>query len=289
MVHACATCASTFDAPFDPISEKPLLVGRDLPCCGRSICARCLNQNKRYETYCPYCQITTDPSQLLPQGLRDPPAYDSAANEKRNIPKPEEPDEEDIDDVLPAYSEHHAHPPPSSEKHSPNADNPPAQDVLHFVTPNDSIRSLSLAYQIPISALRNANNIYSDHLLQARRTVLIPGEYYKGGVSLSPRPVEGEEEEIRKGKVRRWMMGCKVAEYDIALLYLDQAAWDVQTAIEAFREDEEWEHAHPLEADGKATKRKEGKSAKSVGMRRFVGSSSSSAAAAAGPSRASAG
>ena len=215
MVHACATCASTFDAPFDPISEKPLLVGRDLPCCGRSICSRCLNQNKRYETYCPYCQITTDPSPILPQGLRDPPAYGSAANEKRNIPKPEEPDEDgNDDDVLPAYSEHHAnHPPPSSEKHSPNADNAPAQDVLHFVTPNDSIRSLSLAYQIPISALRNANNIYSDHLLQARRTVLIPGEYYKGGVSLSPRPVEGEEEEIRKGKVRRWMMGCKVAEY----------------------------------------------------------------------------
>ncbi|KAI7207741.1 hypothetical protein KC352_g17677, partial [Hortaea werneckii] len=67
--------------------------------------------------------------------------------------------------------------------------------------------------------------------------------------------------------------------YDIALLYLDQAAWDVQTAIEAFREDEAWEHAHPLEADGKAKKGKEGKSAKSVGMRRFVGSSS-------GPSRA---
>lgn len=207
MVHACATCASTFDHPFDPISEKPLLVGRDLSCCRRSICARCLNQNKRYETYCPYCQITTHPFPLLPQGLRDPPAYSAA--------KPEESCEEQVnDDILPAYSEHHSHPPPPiSEKHSPNASDPPAQDVLHFITPNDSIRSLSLAYGIPIPALRKSNNIYSDHLLQARRTVLIPGQYYKAGVSLSPRPVEGEEEEIRKGKVRRWMMGCKIAEY----------------------------------------------------------------------------
>jgi hypothetical protein len=49
--------------------------------------------------------------------------------------------------------------------------------------------------------------------LLARRTVLIPGEYYKGGVSLSPRPVEGEEEEARKGKIRRWMVACKVAEW----------------------------------------------------------------------------
>ena len=43
--------------------------------------------------------------------------------------------------------------------------------------------------------------------------MVIPGEYYKGGVSLSPRPVEGEEEERRKGIVRRWMVACKVAEY----------------------------------------------------------------------------
>ncbi|KAI7389333.1 hypothetical protein KC336_g17171, partial [Hortaea werneckii] len=72
--------------------------------------------------------------------------------------------------------------------------------------------------------------------------------------------------------------------YDIALLYLDQAAWDVQAAIEAFREDEAWERAHPLEAEGKATKTKrEGKSARNVGMRRFVGSSSSSSG---GPGRA---
>jgi hypothetical protein len=43
--------------------------------------------------------------------------------------------------------------------------------------------------------------------------LVIPGEFYKGGVSLSPRPVEGEEEERRKGIVRRWMVACKVSEY----------------------------------------------------------------------------
>jgi hypothetical protein len=32
-------------------------------------------------------------------------------------------------------------------------------------------------------------------------------------VSLSPRPVEGEEEERRKGIVRKWMVACKVSEY----------------------------------------------------------------------------
>ena len=61
--------------------------------------------------------------------------------------------------------------------------------------------------------LRRANNLTSDHLLMARRTVIIPGDYYKGGVSLSPRPVEGEDEERRKAAVRRWMVACKVSEY----------------------------------------------------------------------------
>jgi hypothetical protein len=88
-----------------------------------------------------------------------------------------------------------------------------APDVLHFVDPNnDTISSLSLRYGVPTEALRRTNGLFADHLLAARRTILIPGEYYKGGVSLSPRPLEGEEEEIRKGKVRKFMVGCKVAE-----------------------------------------------------------------------------
>jgi hypothetical protein len=80
--------------------------------------------------------------------------------------------------------------------------------------------SLSLRYKVPVDVLRRANKLTSDHLLLARRTVIIPGEYYQGGVSLSPRPVEGEEEERRKAIVRRWMVACKVAEYVSPLPHL---------------------------------------------------------------------
>ena len=88
----------------------------------------------------------------------------------------------------------------------------PAPDVLHFIHPDDTITSISLAYGVPVAALRRINGLFSDNLLAARKTLLIPGEYYKGGVSLSPRPVEGEEEEVRRNKIRRWMVSCKVAE-----------------------------------------------------------------------------
>jgi hypothetical protein len=116
-----------------------------------------------------------------------------------------------VGDDPPPYSAHKQLQSPPEKGNTANGEVAP--DVLHFVDPdNDSMTSLSLRYGVPIEALRSTNSLYANHLLAARRTVLIPGEYYKGGISLSPRPVEGEEEEIRKGKVRKFMVGCKVAE-----------------------------------------------------------------------------
>jgi hypothetical protein len=89
----------------------------------------------------------------------------------------------------------------------------PSEDILHFLDPSyDSLSSLSLQYGVPQEALRGVNGLYADHLLAAHRTILIPGKFYKGGVSFSPRPVDGEEKDGRKVKIRRWMVACKVAE-----------------------------------------------------------------------------
>jgi hypothetical protein len=116
-----------------------------------------------------------------------------------------------VDEQPPPYSARGSLQPSQEKDRGEVVDDAP--DVLHFVDPNnDSISSLSLRYGVPINALRATNGLYADHLLAARRTLLIPGEYYKGGVSLSPRPLEGEEEEIKKGKVRKFMVGCKVSE-----------------------------------------------------------------------------
>jgi hypothetical protein len=141
---------------------------------------------------------------VLPQGLRDPPPYSPPGENALSALAA------DNHGHPPAYSEHT--PRDTQEKNSDDVTNQ-APDVLHFLNPDtDSIASLSLRYGVPQSALRRTNGLYSDHLLAARRTLLIPGEFYKGGVSLSPRPVEGEEEEARKSKLRRWMVACKVAE-----------------------------------------------------------------------------
>jgi hypothetical protein len=65
--------------------------------------------------------------------------------------------------------------------------------------------------------------------------------------------------------------------YDIATLYLEQASWNLEEAIEAYKEDERWEKEHPLEVLEKQKKAGlsggKGKSRQEVGMRRFVGGS----------------
>lgn len=200
--HACCICSSLLET-YDVKTEKPIVPERQLPCCNRVICTRCLNQNPRYSTYCPYCQISTE-SSTLPQGLRDPPAYSTL--DDRSLPPQEK---EDQEEELPPYQHgNHARLEVQHEKASDH----PAPDVLHFLKPEDSLHYLSLAYGVPLNTLRRTNNVFADHLIQGRKTVLIPGEYYKGGVSLSPQPLEGEEEEAKKNKVRRWMVACKVSE-----------------------------------------------------------------------------
>ncbi|KAL7626275.1 hypothetical protein AAE478_003045 [Parahypoxylon ruwenzoriense] len=240
-VESCCTCATLLcEVPRHSDSEKPLPLDRQLECCGRVICGNCRNNNPRFNTYCPYCQISpTDTT--LPPGLKDPPSYDSTVASCSS---------RDVSIAPPPYapSATQRQRPLGEKSIPPNSSEEPAEDTLHFLNhAHDSIHSLSLRYGVPASALRRANNITSDHLLLGRQTVLIPGEHYKGGVSLSPRPIEGEEEEARKSKIRRWMVACKVHEYDVAVLYLEQASYDLELAMEAFFADDEWERIHPVE------------------------------------------
>jgi len=62
------------------------------------------------------------------------------------------------------------------------------------------------------------------------------------------------------------MVACKVSEYDVALLYLQQVDYDLEAAIEAYKDDERWEKEHPMEAS-----KGKGKTGHNVGKRRFTG------------------
>ncbi|KJZ74097.1 hypothetical protein HIM_06546 [Hirsutella minnesotensis 3608] len=246
----CCTCTTDLSLTSPLQDDKGLGPHRRVECCDRIICVRCLQRNERFATYCPFCQVSIAPSPL-PQRLRDPPAYTSVPSTTASTAS--------TSIAPPPYTPLATNHVPSESDKSPtrpvDCEKAIAQDTLHFLDHNvDTIGSLSLRYGVPAPVLRRANNITSDHLLLGRQTILIPAEYYRAGISLSPRPVEGEEEELRKAKIRRFMTTCKVSDYDIALLYLEQSGYDLGAAVESYIEDDIWEGSHPKQKIGsKAT------------------------------------
>ena len=74
-------------------------------------------------------------------------------------------------------------------------------------------------------------------------------------MSIPPDP----EEEERKNKLRRWMVATKCADYEVAQLYLKGSDYDLDIAVESWREDERWEKEHPLKNDDRKGKGKNGR------------------------------
>lgn len=55
--------------------------------------------------------------------------------------------------------------------------------------------------------------------------------------------------------IRRWMVATKIADYEVACLYLENNRWDLDRAVEAVLEDEKWERDHPVKGKGKGRER----------------------------------
>lgn len=238
MVEACCTCATLLSdtkVPYDTGSEKPITLDRRLECCNRVICATCQYKNSRFQTYCPFCQISSKPTALPSTGLRLPPSYASTSTALG-------------DDLPPSYA--------SVSSLSLNGSSPPeTDDLVHFLYAEDTIPSLSLAYDVPVPVLRAHNKIYEDQLLAARKWVLIPSSHYTGPpLSTPPDP----EEEERKNKLRRWMVATKCVDYNVATLYLKGSDYNLELAVESFRSDERWEKDHPMKGKGGPRNRQSG-------------------------------
>jgi hypothetical protein len=163
------------------------------------------------------------------------------------------------DDRPPAYSA-------TSPQSKPTERDEKGDLIHHLHHPDDTLPSLALRYNVPLPILRRHNNLSSDHLLAARRTLSIPRAYYTGP-SLSPTADESDEE-ARKRMLRRFMVQCKVSEYDVAKLYLEQCEYDLEKAVEMWREEERWEREHPMKVEGKGKGKHD---VQAVGRRRFLG------------------
>ena len=220
----------------------------------------------------------------MPPGLKPPPPYrhsyahSAAAGAAQNddAPPPCDPfSAPSVDTVASASAST-----PTSTSANEKQDIP----VLHYLDHGrDTIASLSLRYNVPADRLRQANQLTADYLLHARHVIQIPASGRDQRLvteSLSPQPIDDEAESRRKTAIRRFMVACKVVDYDLAVLYLEQTAcrsprssdrsstshdyddscvYDLRAAVEAFDADEQWEKTHPVKAMA-ANKRKAEKS-----------------------------
>jgi hypothetical protein len=265
-LSTCCTCATLLTPPSytttsavpSLLTEKPPLPSpsptplpsRSLPCCPRQICQNCIDSNPRFATYCPFCQVSSEPSSLPAGGLKLPPAYTEEEKDRKSKRDSNELSEKRTpldDEAPPAYA--------AAGTVQASSTREQQEDTIHHLHASDTLPALSLAYKVPAPVLRTHNNLFSDSLLAARRTLNIPRSHYSGP-SLSAHPVEDPEEVERKRKLRAFMVGAKCHEYDVAELYLGQAQGDVGKALDRWREDERWERENPLNK-GKGVRRTE--------------------------------
>ncbi len=246
--EACCTCTRLIPSLshliiYDIGTEKPRTIyDRRLPCCGRIICAACIQNNPRFATYCPFCQISQGSSSLPKDGLREPPSY------KDDDAKKAEAVEKELGQAEKYQRERKGEPPGYEEAEAQSKEDGKGQDIVHHLHhPRDTIQSLSIQYGVPPAVLRRQNKLTDGNFLLARHTILIPSSHYNGP-SLSDTPQADPEEDERRKKIRRFMVQCKVSEYEVAKMYLEHLDWEMEKAVEGWNEDEEWERLHPLKA-----------------------------------------
>ncbi|RPA79664.1 hypothetical protein BJ508DRAFT_363057 [Ascobolus immersus RN42] len=214
---SCAVCTKELKTEHEKEENEKGQENLQWGCCQRFVCGPCVMKNNRYKTYCPYCQLptTTGPdSNSLVSKL--PPSYETTLHITRSLLTP---------------------PPSYSGALAKRLDG-----IHHFIKATDTLPSLSLAYDTPLTVLRALNNLHSDNLLHAHRSIFIPSSHYQGP-SLSPDPPGGEKEEEKRVLVKRFQCLTKCVEVRVAEWYLENCDWNLEEAVEKWGLDTNWERA----------------------------------------------
>ncbi|CCG84438.1 protein of unknown function [Taphrina deformans PYCC 5710] len=212
------------------------------PCCGRFVCGPCGRANPRLVETCILCQLPIPRDLGGDDGDGDElPGYDASLPRYAATDAPDTPEKDPSCGVVEGGGSATATDAWSVGKEA---------GVHHFVRKEDSVGSLSLAYDVAPSVIRKANHLFADALLQGRSFILVPGATR----SLSDRP---GEEDVRKGKLKRFMVQVKCTDYDMAKTYMTECDYSVADAVERYLADSQWTRAHARDVNhtGPATRR----------------------------------
>jgi len=137
----------------------------------------------------------------------------------------------------------------SSEKSNEKLDEKRNYGAIHYVKKDDTLIGLAFKYGIEIADIRKANRLFDDNII-ARSTLIIPNYI---GPSLSEKLSEEEE---KKMLVKRFQIRSKCIDTMEAKFYMEESNYNIENAIQLYRDDVLWEMQHPMKEKSKKNKRK---------------------------------
>ncbi|CAG8528077.1 13152_t:CDS:2, partial [Racocetra fulgida] len=113
----------------------------------------------------------------------------------------------------------------------------PNLGVIHHIKKEDTLIGISFKYNVKISEIRKENQLFDDNIF-ARKILIIPNYF---GQSLSEKP--------SKEDVKRFQLQSKCVDTVEAKYYMEQSNYDIDKAVQIYREDILWEIQHPKRDD----------------------------------------
>ncbi|CAB4401196.1 unnamed protein product [Rhizophagus irregularis] len=205
--------------------ETPFLT----KCCNRWVCDSCLEQNRRYYSYCPFCQeisITYSNTSYTDCSL---PTYEEVIYNDLNKPN----------NTLNYFN----------EKSDKKLDEKSNYSAIHYVKKDDTLIGLAFSYGVEIADIRKANRLFDNNII-ARSTLIIPNYV---GPSLSEK---FSEEEEKKMLVKRFQIRSKCIDPIEAKFYMEQSNYNIENAAQLYRDDILWEMQHPMKEKVKSKNNK---------------------------------
>ncbi|GBB89830.1 hypothetical protein RclHR1_16660007 [Rhizophagus clarus] len=192
--HVLFASVSSFESPF--LTK----------CCNRWVCDGCLEQNKRYYSYCPFCQ---EVSITYRKRSNDTTTYTDCS-----LPTYEEVIYNDLNKLNITFNSF-------NEKSGKKLDEKSNYSAIHYVKKDDTLIGLAFKYGVEIADIRKANRLFDNNII-ARSTLIIPNYV---GPSLSEK---FSEEEEKKMLVKRFQVRSKCIDPIEAKFYMEHSNYNIE-------------------------------------------------------------
>jgi len=128
---------------------------------------------------------------------------------------------------------------------------PPAKNtpLIHTLQRSDTLAGLSLKYNVDLCELRKTNKLFSDSLLHARRTIIVPTKVEQEEPNDLEQPTQQSfffsEPKDMRWLVKQFQLVTNCLDAPVCRKYLENNGWSVPRSVQAYEEDLVYERKYP--------------------------------------------